>query len=513
MPFNSIFAWVMKKRIHQIDLFRKYPGEVQNEVFERLVAQGALTEYGKKFDFDNIKSYQDFKNNVPLRTYEDLKPWIDRVMAGEKKLLWPTETKWFAKTSGTTSSRSKLIPVTKESLEDCHYKGGKDLLALYYNNHSNRKLYNGKHLVIGGSTEMNPNPLSADSYLGDLSAIIVKNLPWWAEIRRTPAKEIALLSEWEDKIDKMARSTINDDVYILAGVPSWTMVFANRVLEISGKSNLKEVWPNLELFMHGGVNFEPYKEQFKKLIPDPKMNYVQTYNASEGFFGVQDEADSDEMLLMLDYGIFFEFIPMDDFKGTDSTNVIALNDVDVETNYAMVISSNAGLWRYIIGDTIRFTSKDPYRFKITGRTKSFINAFGEELIVENVEVAIAEACVKTNAQIREFTVGPVFMEGKERGAHEWVLEFIQCPDEMDRFVYVLDERLRELNSDYDAKRYHDLILEKPIIKVVPTGMFDKWLKEKGKLGGQNKVPRLANDRVILEQILQFSNTNVTAHED
>lgn len=500
MPFNSIFAWMMKKRMHQIDLFRKYPHEVQLELFEYLVQKGAKTEYGIEVGLDQVKSYEDFKK-IPLQIYKDIEPLIDRSMKGEKGILWPTETKWFAKSSGT-SSRSKLIPVTKESLEGCHYKGGKDLLAMYYHNHPNRKLYNGKHLIIGGSTQI--NHLSADSYFGDLSAIIVKNLPWWAEIRRTPSKEIALMSEWQSKMERMARSTIEEDVYIIAGVPSWTMVLANKVLEISGKSNLKEVWPNLELFMHGGVNFEPYREQFKKLIPDPKMNYVETYNASEGFFGIQDQVDSDEMLLMLDYGIFFEFIPMSVYNGVNSKQICSIEGVEIGVNYAIVITTNGGLWRYILGDTVRFTSKTPYRFKITGRTKSFINTFGEELIVENAEVAVAEACQRTSGQIREFTAGPIFMENQQSGAHQWVFEFVQYPDDMKRFERVLDEKLREVNADYDAKRYHDLILEKPMVNVVGHGTFDAWLRINDKLGGQNKIPRLSNNRVVLEQILQIA---------
>ncbi|MCH2223299.1 MAG: GH3 auxin-responsive promoter family protein [Crocinitomicaceae bacterium] len=507
MPFNSIFAWVIKKRIHQIDLFRKYPIEVQQELFQRHIEMGRKTEFGRKYNFDQIESYKDFKEKVPLQYYEDVKPWVDRLMEGEQQLLWPTDTKWFAKSSGTTSGRSKLIPVTKESLEDCHYKGGKDLLGLYYHNHPNRKLYKGKHLIIGGSAEV--NYLSSDSYFGDLSAIIVKNLPWWAEIRRTPAREIALMSEWEEKIEKMARSTIEQDIYIIAGVPSWTMVLANRVLEISGKSNLKEVWPNLELFMHGGVNFEPYREHFKRLIPDPKMNYVETYNASEGFFGIQDEVDKDQMLLMLDYGIFFEFIPMNEFNGRQSKNTIAIEDVELGVNYALVISTNGGLWRYIIGDTIKFSSTAPYRFSITGRTKSYINTFGEELIVENAEHAMAEACSRTNAQVREFTACPLYMEGKDKGAHEWCVEFVQFPDEMDRFIRILDETLREINSDYDAKRYHNLVLESPKVNIIQKGTFDKWLRSIGKLGGQNKIPRLSNDRKLVEQILQTQKDDVS----
>ena len=505
MPFNSIFAWMMKKRIHQIDLFRKYPLEVQEELLGRLMIAGSKSMYGAIHDFSIIKTYDQFRSKVPLQEYEDVKPWIDRLMAGEQNLLWNTETKWFAKSSGTMGARSKFIPVTKESLEGCHYKGGKDLLAMYYDNHPKRKLYKGKHLIIGGSAEI--NHLSADSYFGDLSAIIVKNLPWWCEIRRTPAKEIALMTEWTEKIEQMAHSTINEDVYIIAGVPSWTMVLANRVLEITGKSNLKEVWPNLELFMHGGVSFEPYRDHFKKLIPDPSMNYVETYNASEGFFGIQDEVNSDEMLLMLDYGIFFEFIPMSDFNGTESTNVISISDVELDTNYAVVISTNAGLWRYILGDTIKFTSLHPFRFKITGRTKSYINTFGEEVIEENATAAIAEASRRTNAVVREFTACPVYMSDTEKGAHEWCIEFVKFPDEMERFVMVLDEKLRAVNSDYDAKRYNNLVLLEPKIHAVQKGTFDRWLESIGKLGGQNKVPRLSNNRVILEQILQLIDQN------
>ncbi|GAB5423856.1 MAG: GH3 auxin-responsive promoter family protein [Crocinitomicaceae bacterium] len=489
--------------MHQIDLFRMHPIEVQWEVFEELCAAGKMTEYGKSFGMTDVKSYEDFCRNVPLSDYDSMRPFIDRTMNGEQGLLWPGETKWFAKSSGTTSARSKLIPVTKESIDDCHYKGGKDLLALYYNNHPNRKLYNGKHLIIGGSARLNPNPMMLDSYSGDLSAIIVKNLPWWAEIRRTPAKEIALLSEWEEKIEKMARSTMKQDVYILAGVPSWTMVLSNRILEITGASNLKEVWPNLELFMHGGVNFDPYREQFKKLIPDDGMNYVETYNASEGFFGIQDQVNSDEMLLMLDYGIFFEFIPMSDFDGLDSKKVVPISEVEEGVNYAIVISTNGGLWRYLLGDTVRFTSTLPYRFKITGRTKSFINTFGEELIVENAEKAISIACAKTNAQIRDYTVAPIYMDSKEKGAHEWLIGFEQYPDDVERFRRVLDESLRELNSDYDAKRYNDLVLDHPKIQMISPDIFDQWLRSMGKLGGQNKVPRLMNNRDIVEQILQL----------
>lgn len=500
MPFNSIFAWVIKKRLHQIELFRKYPEDVQHELFEKLIEQGNLTSYGRQNHFHQIQSYSDFKELVPLNNYESMKPWIERLMEGEQFLLWSQEIKWFAKSSGTTSDRSKFIPVSRESLEDCHYKGGKDLLALYYENFPNRKLYKGKHLIIGGSAQV--LPLAEDAYQGDLSAIIVKNLPWWAEIRRTPSKEIALMTEWEEKIELMARSTIEEDVYIIAGVPSWTMVLARKVLEITGKSNLREVWPNLELFMHGGVSFEPYRQAFRELIPFDDMHYVETYNASEGFFGIQDVDGSNELLLMLDYGIFYEFIPMHAFEDTDSKVIYKLDEVKLDEEYALVISTNAGLWRYIVGDTIRFTSLTPYRFKLSGRTKHFINSVGEEVIVNNADFAIAEASSKTHAIIREYTVAPIYMDGKTQARHEWLIEFDRKPNDLNRFMFLLDESLRAINSDYDAKRTKNMALGKPLLRVLKSGSFDAWLQKKGKLGGQHKVPRLMNSREIVEQILQ-----------
>ena len=509
MPFNSIFAWVMKKRIHQIELFRKYPLEVQAELFNKHIEQGRQTAYGKQFHFQEIETYADFNRLVPLTDYDSFKPWINRQMDGEQNLLWPQETKWFAKSSGTTSDRSKFIPVTRDSIEDCHFKGGKDLLALYYENFPNRKLYKGKHLIVGGSAQI--LPVSPDTYQGDLSAIILKNLPWWAEIRRTPSKEIALMSEWEDKIEKMALSTINEDVYIIAGVPSWTYVLAKKILEITGKSNLREVWPNLELFMHGGVSFEPYRDAFHQLIPFDDMHYVETYNASEGFFGIQDQDNIPELLLMLDYGIYYEFIPMEHFNGTDSKVIHNLEQIEVGKEYALVISTNGGLWRYILGDTIRFTSKKPARFVITGRTSHFINAFGEELIIHNTEKAVAEAALKTNAIVRDYTVAPMYMQGDSKGKHEWLIEFEQYPNDLKRFMTIIDETLRSINSDYDAKRTKNMALEEPLFHVALPGTFEQWLRQRGKLGGQHKIPRLQNNRKLLEQLLQEFSASIETH--
>ncbi len=504
MPVNAIFGWLIRKRISQIDSIRNNPLSVQKAVFDSLIKTASNTEWGLKYNYSDIENYEQFKAVVPIQDYEDVKPYIERAIQGEENILWPGQTSWFAKSSGTTSDRSKFIPVTKESLEGCHYKGGKDLLALYYENYPDANLYSGKHLVIGGSSILNDS--GKDSYTGDLSAIIVRNLPWWAEIKRTPSREIALMSDWEPKIELMAQETKDEDVCILTGVPSWTLVLCHRILEITGKTNLKEVWPNLELFMHGGVNFEPYRAEFNKIIPDGSMHYVESYNASEGIFGMQDNIDNNGLLLMLDYGIFYEFIPMDEFDGVNSKTILSLKDVELNKNYAMVISTNGGLWRYILGDTIQFSNLSPYRFKITGRTKSFINAFGEELVVENAEQAIAFACKETNSQIVDYTASPIYMKFADDGnkaQHEWIVEFQYAPEDLEKFAAILDDKLREINSDYDAKRTKDIALLGPKLVVVPSGTFNLWLKSKGKLGGQHKVPRLSNNREFSEQILSL----------
>jgi len=498
MPFNSIFSWYIKRRISKIVFFRDNPLETQSRVFKNLISNYSKTTYGKSHGLTPNSNYADFKEKIPLHTYETFKPFIDKHLNGQKDVIWPGKIKWFAKSSGTTSSRSKHIPVSKESLIECHYQGGKDLLSIYHNNFPNRKLFTKKHLILGGSSELISTNSSA--ILGDLSAIIVSNLPWWAESRRTPSRKTTLLSDWETKLDKMANETMREDVCILAGVPSWTLVLCNRVLEISGKKSLDQVWPNLELYMHGGVHFEPYKAEFERLIQNPKMNYVETYNASEGFFGLQDNPTSNDLLLLLDYGVFYEFIPMDCFQSTDSQTILTLEEIELGVNYALVISTNGGLCRYILGDTILFTSKKPFRFIITGRTQSFINAFGEELIVDNAEKAIAIACHHTNAQIREYTAGPIYLENNKKGGHEWYIEFKISPKDLNYFTETLDKEIRKLNSDYDAKRSGDLALLKPIIHSTPAGTFEKWFKSHDKLGGQNKIPRLSNNRKLLDEI-------------
>ncbi|TXC81767.1 GH3 auxin-responsive promoter family protein [Luteibaculum oceani] len=504
MALNTVLAWLIKKRIHQIELFEKYPLEVQNEVMYNLTKRAANTEWGLQHGFEKIKTAADFKSAMPLQDYEAIKPFVNRLIAGEQNLLWPTEIKWFAKSSGTTQDRSKFIPVSRESLEDCHYKGGKDLLALYYNANPNSNLYDGKSLVIGGSSEI--NEMREDSYIGDLSSIIIKNLPFWVEFKRTPQSNVALMAEWERKIEQMAEITMQEDVTNIAGVPSWTIVLFKRILEKTGKSSIGEVWPNLELFMHGGVNFEPYREQFNDLVQLPNIKFYQSYNASEGYFGIQSRNGLDDMLLMLDYGIYFEFI--EESKWTeDQPETLSLNDLEVGKNYAVVISTNGGLWRYKLGDTIKVTSTFPFKIKVSGRTKSFINAFGEELVVENSDQAVAETCQQHNCIVNEYTACPVYMKGEESGAHEWIIEFERDPENIDAFVADLDLNIRKLNSDYDAKRTGDLTLKQLKLNVVEKDTFYQWLKSKGKLGGQHKVPRLSNDRKHVEEILEFAEKN------
>ncbi len=498
MPFNSVFGWVLRKRIHQIELFMKYPVEVQNELFSSLIDQAALTRFGIEHGFSTIKTIDDFKKAVPIRNYEAFLPYINLMRDGQQNVAWPSRLKWFAKSSGTTDAKSKFIPVTKEALEECHYKGGKDLLALYYLQKPDAKVYKGKHLVLGGSSKV--NMFNDEGYTGDLSAIIIKNLPIWAELRRTPSRDIALMDNWEEKIERIAQSTISDDVYMIAGVPSWTLVLLKRIIEITGKNDIKEIWPNLELFWHGGVSFKPYRDQFKKLIPSADMNYVETYNASEGFFGIQDRLGHDDMLLMLDYGIFYEFMPMTEY-GKPNPRTVTLKDVEVGLNYALIISTNGGLWRYLVGDTVKFTSTVPYRIQVSGRTKHYINAFGEELMVENADSALHKASEATGALVRDYTAAPVYMSDEGSGAHEWLIEFDQAPDDLENFTLLLDNALKAANSDYEAKRNFDFILKKPIVHAMPSGTFYNWLKHKDKLGGQNKVPRLSNERGLVEELL------------
>jgi hypothetical protein len=499
---NSILTWVMQKRIHQMELFMKYPHEVQDELFKKLLQTGRLTEFGSRYDFGSIHTYEQYRERVPIHSYETLFPYIERQMRGEQNLLWPSEIKWFSKSSGTTNARSKFIPVSQEALEDCHFKGGKDLLSIYVNNYPDTKLFDGKGLAVGGSHRINELDPSATSYYGDVSAVIMRNLPPWAQFIRTPSLETALMSNWEEKIEKLAQESSMDDVTNIAGVPTWTILLIQKVVELKQKKHIMEVWPNLEVFFHGAVSFTPYRNLFKSLIPFEGMRYWEIYNASEGFFGIQDQKNSEEMLLMLDYGVYYEFIPVSEID-KEYPRAIPLSEVVLDKQYAMVITTNAGLWRYSIGDTIKFTSLSPYRIKISGRTKHFINAFGEEVIVENAEAAITAACDHTGAVIDNFTAAPVYLAEGKKGGHEWIIEFKVKPNSLHEFAHALDETLRKINSDYDAKRAHDLALVAPILHSVEEGTFYNWMKSRGKLGGQNKVPRLSNSREYVDDILRM----------
>lgn len=467
----------------------------------RLLARGRHTVWGNQYGYSSVTTHGQFAGNVPLQSYEELMPWVERLRAGEKDLLWPGEVKWFAKSSGTTSSKSKFIPITEESLEQTHYRGTKDCLVLYTALNPATRIFLGKGLTLGGSHQI--NNFSNNSLYGDLSAILIENAPAYADLIRTPPAHIALIEDFEEKMKLITEKTVDMNITSISGVPSWNLVLIKNILQTTGKENLHQVWPNLEVFFHGGVSFAPYREQYRRLLPDPGMHYMETYNASEGFFAIQDDLTDSSMLLMLDYGVYYEFIPADE-ANSDNPRTLTIGEVEKGVNYAMVISTDGGLWRYAIGDTVEFTSLFPHKIKITGRTKHFINVFGEEVIVDNAEKALDKACAGTSAHISEYTAGPVFMGAETRGAHEWVIEFEREPDDIGRFTDILDVTLQSVNSDYEAKRYKDLTLTRPVVRVVPPGTFYKWFRERDKLGGQNKMPRLSNSREYIESILEIA---------
>jgi hypothetical protein len=494
---NSVVSWFLKKRIHDMELFMKYPQELQNNLLMDMIHYAKDTEVGRSHGFNSIKNYQDFVSRVPVTDYTQVQAQVERSKAGEKNILWPGDIKWFAVSSGTTSARSKYIPVSDQSLEDCHFAASKDLLCMYLNNNPQSRLFTGKGLRLGGSKKLDKQFGTA---AGDLSSILIDNMPFWADYSSTPTNEVALMADWELKMPAIVNETLNENVTSLAGVPSWMLVLLNNVLDKTGAQNMLEVWPAMEVFFHGGVSFDPYEAQFQKLLPSPAIKYYETYNASEGFFAIQDSNDSKELLLMLDYGIFFEFIPMKTY-GTPDERVIPLSQAAIGENYAVIITTNAGLWRYAIGDTIRFTSVSPYRIKVTGRTKHHINVFGEELIIENAEQALKKTMTEVPCSIKDYTVAPIFMEGREKGAHEWIIEFDAAPCDAMAFAKALDANLQHVNSDYEAKRYNNITLNPPTIHHATANTFYNWLKEKNKLGGQHKIPRLSNSREYMDELL------------
>ncbi|MEI6264771.1 MAG: GH3 auxin-responsive promoter family protein [Sphingobacteriia bacterium] len=493
---SSSISRLARLRYWRIEQWLSNPIIVQREVLQDLVTHGQYTEFGRKYGFNELFSIRKFKESVPIHEYEDLKPYIERIMKGEENILWNTPVSWFAKSSGTTSDKSKFIPITQESLEDGHFQSAKDVLTLYYNTHTESDLLTGKALVIGGSHQI--SQVNEEMQYGDLSAVLLQNTPMWANWIRTPELSIALMDEWENKIEQLAQSTIEEDVTSISGVPTWTLILIKRILEITGKETLKEVWPNLELYIHGGVSFTPYKEQFKKYIGEG-CTYLEMYNASEGFFAAQNNPDEDGMLLFLENGIFYEFMPIAEY-GKSNPKTIGLNKVVIGENYALVISTNGGLWRYLVGDTIQFVSLDPYKIKVSGRLKQYINAFGEEVIADNADKAIAIASAKTGLLVNDYTAAPIYFGDNNQGAHEWLIEFDTKPANTESFAYELDCALKSLNSDYEAKRYKDIALSLPVVHALDKGVFNTWLKQKGKLGGQHKIPRLSNERIYIDEI-------------
>ncbi len=502
MPFsfiNTVASWMLKKRIHQIELFEKYPLDVQNEELKKLIQISKNTEFGKQYEFSSIDNYETFSERIPSFTYEEYFPIINKTINGNQNIFWPEKIKWFAQSSGTTNSKSKFIPVSNSSLDNCHFKGGKDMLCLYLNNNENSNMFLGKSLRLGGSRKIYENN---DHYFGDLSAILIDNLPVWAELISTPNNEISLMDKWDEKIDAIIKGTLQEDVRSLAGVPSWMLTLLNKLLETTGKKYIDEIWKNLEVYFHGGVSFKPYRSEFNNIISNKKFKYYEVYNASEGFFAIQDQNESDELLLMLDYGVFYEFIEINNTN--QSEKIIDLSKVEIGVNYALLITTNSGLWRYKIGDTIVFTNLKPFRIKVSGRTKHFINTFGEEVIIENVEKSLEIALKKFNCTIKDFTVAPLYMKNGKKGKHEWMIEFIKEPNNIDEFMEEIDFQIQNNNSDYKAKRFKNITLDRPKLIRARKNLFYDWLKKKKKLGGQNKVPRLLNERSFIKELIEMN---------
>lgn len=503
MPvLSTIYSLLNLRRPSQLDKMRETPVEVQEEQLEELLKEAKDTEWGKKYGYDSIKSVKEYQERVPVSTYDDMKPYIERMVMGEYDVLWSGTVKWYAKSSGTTNDKSKYIPVSKEAIDACHLQGGKDIITLFYDNVEEADIFSGKTLTLGGSHQASAENESAR--VGDLSSIYLEHVPFVAEMFRTPPADVALINDFEEKLKRIGEIAINENVTSLVGVPSWNLVLLRHILEVTGADNISEVWPNLEMFAHGGISFEPYREQYQKLIPSDKMHYIETYNASEGFFAIQDDLSDSSMLLMLDYGIFYEFIPMSEF-GTKDAKAISIGEVEMGVNYAMLISTNSGLWRYLIGDTVKFTSTYPHKIVITGRTAQYINAFGEEIIIDNSNEAMRVACKKTNASISNYSAAPVFMtEERIKGRHQWIVEFDQLPENIEVFTDILDKELQSLNSDYEAKRTNDTTLTRLELVVARKNLFIDWMKSRGKLGGQHKVPRLSNDRKYIDSLLELN---------
>ena len=494
---SKSISFLARLRYNRIHNWINHPAAAQREVLQSLITDAQYTVFGKQYNFAKMFTVREFKERVPLSCYEQMSPYIERMMNGEENVLWNTPVSWFAKSSGTSNDKSKFIPVSEESLQENHFKASKDVLTKYYNNFPSSDLLTGKSLVVGGSHQI--SQLSEDIQCGDLSAVLMQNSPFWGQWLRTPELSIALLDEWENKIEQLAQATSVENVTMLAGVPTWTLLLLKRILEITQKETIKEVWPNLELYINGGVSFVPYRKQFETIIGKP-INYLEIYNASEGFIAGQEKPGDEGMLLFTEHGIFYEFMPLEEYK-KNHPKTLGLTSVQLNKNYAIVISTTGGLWRYVMGDTVEFTSLNPYKIKITGRLKHYMNAFGEEVIVDNADRAIAAAAQKTNAVVKDYTAAPIHFTANSNGAHEWLIEFDKAPENLSVFAKEMDAALKAVNSDYEAKRHKDIALRMPVVHALKAGTFTEWLRTKGKVGGQHKVPRLSNERKIVEEIL------------
>ena len=504
MPlFTQTARLLFRRRLKQLERRERQAAGLQQAQLRNLLDKAAHTVWGERYDFAHLHDYQTFSERVPLQVYDEISPYVQRMIQGEKDVLWPGSTRWFAKSSGTTSDKSKFIPVTPAVLHKSHYQGPADCIAYYLRNYPDSRFFEGKGLILGGSHS--PASLNSQAHQGDLSAVLLQHLGPLVELFRVPSRRIILMDEWESKLKAIVEHTCRANVTSISGVPSWMLTLIKAILAYTGKTTLNEVWPNLEVFIHGGISFEPFRQCYKQLIPSDGMHYVETYNASEGFFALQNEPNDPAMLLMTDYGIFYEFVPLEELE-RPNPQAVPLEGVETGRNYALVISTPGGLWRYLIGDTVRFTSTNPYKLVITGRTKHFINAFGEELMVGNADKALAMTCEETGAILREYTAAPLFaLEGKAEGCHQWLIEFEKRPTDMALFAKRLDDHLQEVNSDYEAKRYKQISLAPPEVLVAREGLFYEWLRNRGKLGGQHKIPRLSNSRDLLEELLALNN--------
>ena len=496
---RAIFSHRVKKSLRWVG-----DGEqAQRDQLAWLIAKARRTHWGESHHYEAIRSYEDFAQKVPVSTYEDLAPWIMRQLGGEKDVLWRGRVNRFAQSSGTSNGKSKYIPVTSDALQMCHYKGASSVVAHYLNLYPDSRMFSGKGLILGGSFANEVTDLRSDARVGDLSAHLIEKVNPFVNLMRVPSKDIALMVDWEKKLPALVEASIGENITNLSGVPSWFLVMLKAVIEKAGATSIHEVWPNLEVFFHGGISFKPYRSQYAAITDVSKMRYIETYNASEGFFAVQDTIDSRAMLLLLDVGVFYEFMPLDQLDNP-TPKLVPMWEVEPGKVYGLVISSCNGLWRYAIGDTVKIESVNPVKISIAGRTKHFINAFGEELMVHNAEVAIAKVCDEMDCAILNYTAAPVYAADNSKGRHEWLIEFSKRPADLDMFATRLDELLQQENSDYQAKRYKGIFLDTLTVVEAKEGLFDCWLGSTGKLGGQRKVPRLANNRQFIEPMLKMN---------